>query len=539
MSRIFLKKVALAVFLLQTICLGAWAGIGAGARALAGAEESKKITLVYFADSHAQIDEHIELFWKEDGSAEELALAGGYPRMHAAALALRAENPDGFLFMDAGDTIQGSGPAVLSKGQALVPILNKMQIDMAIPGNWEVVYGVDVLKGFASKINYPLIAANVFDEKTGKLIFEPYKIFEKKGIKIAIIGYTDPDVPLRQPPSYSKGFTYKGDEVLQPIVNEIRKNKKADLIVLLTHIGLPKAVELSSRIKDVDLHLSGDTHERTYTPIVKNHWVVEPGSFASFLGKIELTVKNNKVTDKKWELIELRADKFKEDTELKKIADLVQKPYKKTLNKIIGQAKDPIFRYEVNQTSMDMMLADAIKEATGADIGLSNGFRFASPIAPGPIFEKDLHLIYPINNQLRSGEVTGAQLLEWWEKEIENVYSADARKLFGGWLPRPSGMTLRFKAGAPAGKRVQEILVGGRPLKLDKVYTVAACVREGDPVNKVCRIPNIKNSKDYKVDAHGAVRNYLKKHGPVTSNGQIRVIAEDLPTVIRSQYYRK
>lgn len=502
-------------------------------------KEKVELTLVYFADSHAQMEEHPELFWSEDGSSEEIVTAGGFARMFAAMKKMKNENPDGFLFFDGGDTIQGSGPAVLTKGDVLVPIMNKMELDLAIPGNWEVVYGVNNLKAITKKINYPIIASNIIDNETGKLAFEPYKIFEKKGVKIAVIGYTDPDVPERQPPSYSKGFTYNSDKVLQPIVDEIRKSKKAEVVILLSHIGLPKAVELSSRLKDVDLHLSSDTHERTYTPIMKNHWVVEPGSFGSFLGKVSLTVENGKVVDKKWNLVELRASQFPEDPNMKKIVEDTQKPFRKKLGKIIGQTKDPLYRYGVNQTSLDMILSDAIREATGADIGLSNGFRFAAPIVPGPIYEKDLHLIYPVNMPLRKGEVTGQQLLEWWEKEIENVYSADARKLFGGWLPRPSGMTIRFQAGAPKGKRVKEILIKGKPLDPKKTYTVGACIREGDPENKVCRIPNIKNTQDFKIDAHTAVRNYLKKHGPLKTPTDLRVIAEDLPTVIRSQYYRK
>ncbi|MGZ3749340.1 MAG: 5'-nucleotidase C-terminal domain-containing protein, partial [Pseudobdellovibrionaceae bacterium] len=207
--------------------------------------------------------------------------------------------------------------------------------------------------------------------------------------------------------------------------------------------------------------------------------------------------------------------------------------------KIIGTTKEPLYRYAVNQTNLDMILADAIRTATKTDIGLSNGFRFASPIVPGSIQEKDLWTIYPINNPLRVGKVTGAQLKSFWEQEIENVYSSDARKLFGGWLPRPSGMTLKFKVGAPFGQRVQEIRVGGKLLELNKIYTIAACAREGDPQNKVCRIPNISEPKDLSVDAHEAVRMYLKTHKGIKAPTDQRVIAEDLPNTVRSQFYRK
>lgn len=502
------------------------------------ADNRKTITLSYFADSHAQLHEHPELFWTEDGN-EEIVMAGGFARLYAANEKLRQQNPNGFLFFDAGDTIQGSGEAVLSKGEVMVPLLNSMKLDLAIPGNWEVVYGVEVLKNLTKKLNYPTIAANIFDEQTGALVFEPYRIFERQGLKIAVIGYTDPDVPFRQPPGYSKGFTYKNDAILQPIVDELRQSKKADLIILLSHIGLPKAVELSSRLRNVDLHLSGDTHERTYRPIEKNHWIVEPGAFGSFLGKVDLIVENGKVVDKKWELIELKASSFPEDPEKKKLITKLAAPAKNQLNRIVGFTKEPLYRYSVNQTNLDMLLADAIREATGMQIGLSNGFRFASPVVPGPIRERDLWMFYPINNNLRVGKVTGAQLKEFWEKEIENVYSQDAKKLFGGWLPRPSGMTVRFKVNAPEGQRVTEILVGGVPLKMKEIYTIAACAREGDPENRLCRIPNVMEPKDLRIDAHEALRLYLRSRKKVSAPWDLRVIAEDLPTIVRSQFYRK
>ncbi|MCS6838055.1 MAG: bifunctional metallophosphatase/5'-nucleotidase [Bdellovibrionaceae bacterium] len=498
-----------------------------------------EVAILHFTDTHAQVKEHPELFWSDDHSREELTQAGGFARLYTVVEHMRQQYAGRVLLLDGGDTIQGSALGVFSKGKGLVPILNFLGIDGAVPGNWEVVYGVDSLKQVTAMLNYPMIAANIVDQATKQLAFAPYKIYERGGIKIAVIGYTDPEVPERQPPSYSKGFSYLRDDVIQPIVDDIRNNKKADVIILLSHIGLPKAVELSSRIKGIDLHLSGDTHERTYTPILKNHWVVESGAFTSFLGKAILVVEEGKVVDKKWELLELRAERYPEHTELKRIIDKAVAPIFKKLSRKIGETKDPLFRYGVNQTSLDMILSDAIREATGADIGFSNGFRFAPPLVPGPILEWDLFTIYPVNMPLRVGEVTGKQLWDWWEKEIEHVYSQDPKKLFGGWLPRPSGLTIRFLANAPRGQRVKEILIHGKPIDLQKTYSVGACIREGDPENRVCRIPDIKNPRDFTIDAHTAVKNYLKKFGPLREPAQLRVIAEDLPTIVRSQYYRR
>ncbi len=194
--------------------------------------------------------------------------------------------------MDAGDTIQGSAAAAWTEGRAVVPPINALGLDLGIPGNWEVVYGADALRQRAGEYRHPTIAANIRDAATGKRLFPPYLVKEVNGVRIGVIGFTDPDVPQRQPPSYSKGLTFDGAEVLQPLIDELRGEEKVDVVVLLTHIGLPKAIGLAERLKGVDILLSGDTHERTYEPIVRGEtWVVEPGSFGSFLGRLDLTVR--------------------------------------------------------------------------------------------------------------------------------------------------------------------------------------------------------------------------------------------------------
>jgi 2',3'-cyclic-nucleotide 2'-phosphodiesterase (5'-nucleotidase family) len=91
--------------------------------------------------------------------------------MKAVVDEFRKTDPEGVLLLDGGDTIQGSAWAVKSKGADLVPVLNLMGIDLAIPGNWEVVYGTATFQEIAKKLKYRFIAANVFDEKSGELVF--------------------------------------------------------------------------------------------------------------------------------------------------------------------------------------------------------------------------------------------------------------------------------------------------------------------------------------------------------------------------------
>jgi len=494
----------------------------------------RSVTLAYIADLHAQFETHPEFFWH--GGKDEMTTAGGVARIATAIQALRKERPGGVLFMDAGDTIQGSAAAAWTEGKAVVAPVNALKLDLGIPGNWEVVYGAKVLEERAREFRHPLIAANLRDAKTKKLVFPAYLVKEVAEVRIGVIGYTDPDVPERQPPSYSKGLAYDGVEVIPPLIEELRGKEKVDVVVLLTHVGLPKSIRLAETLKGVDFVLSGDTHERTYEPIVRGDtWVVEPGSFGSFLGRLDFTIRDGKIVDRKWELVELRADRFVEDPEVKRVVDEALAPMRPKLDKLIGQTDVPLMRYNVVETSIDDVLSDALREAAGTDIALSNGFRFSPPLLAGSIREADLWDWFPITTKLKVGKVSGRQLRAFWERETEHVFASDPMKLFGGWLPRPSGMTLRFAAHASDGHRVREVRIDGRLLEDDRLYTLVACEREGDDPDKLCRIPHVQEARVLSLDAHEAVRQYLAKHSPLKAPQNKRVVADDLPPVVRSQ----
>jgi len=162
-----------------------------------------KVTVLYVADLHGQIDPHPELSWGPGGERTELA--GGFARITAAVDKIRAEEGGEVLFLDAGDTIQGSGLAALSKGEALVDPLQAMPFDGALPGNWEVAYGPQVLRERMVLLDYPVFAANIPDGASGERLFPATMLKEVRGAKVGVSGYADPDVPLRQPPGLQRG----------------------------------------------------------------------------------------------------------------------------------------------------------------------------------------------------------------------------------------------------------------------------------------------------------------------------------------------
>ena len=126
---------------------------------------------------------------------------------------------------------------------------------------------------------------------------------------------------------------------------------------------------------------------------------------------------------------------------------------------------------------------------------------------------------------LKTGEVTGAQLRKFLEKELNNVFAKNPADRFGGWNPRPSGLKMTFKAKADYGE----------PLDDNKTYTMTACERQGEPMSTLCRMPNAKNTKVHQINAHEAVRKYLRDRDYIESELEGRVIGLDIPRVLRTQ----
>jgi len=499
----------------------------------------RRISLAYITDVHAQLEPHPELFW-HDGKEEYVREAGGLSRIATVFKDLRKQRPGEVLFIDGGDTIQGSGPAAWTDGKVVVEPMNALGLDVAIPGNWSVAYGADAWKKRSSEFNYKIIAANMADA-AGKPLFDPYVIKEINGVRVGIIGFTEPDIPVRQPPYMSDGLEFQNREVLQPLIDELRQTKDVDVVVVVSHIGLPRAVGLADTLKGVDVMLSADSHERTYEPIIRgNTWVVEAGAFGSFVGVLDIAVNaKNEITSRAWRLMELRPEYFAEDTEVKQIVADALAPHRERMNQVIGYTNGWLARYQVLNTSIDNIVADSIRLATGADIGLSNGYRFAPPTAPGPITEADLWTWLPIDLQLQAGVASGSQMQKYWEKELENVFSEDPQRLFGGWLPRVSGLAVQFRKQAKAEHRVENMLVNDQPLDPAKTYRVAAGHSPGAPDGNIHRVASCQLVRKLEASTHDAVRNYLKTHSPILAEGEPNVRCIDCPGVIRSQYLEK
>jgi 2',3'-cyclic-nucleotide 2'-phosphodiesterase (5'-nucleotidase family) len=505
------------------------------------------ISILQTTDVHCQIHPHDELFWEDNKVV--FRKTGGYAYMATMLNDLKKKNPNTYI-IDTGDMFQGSELSVKTTGEAFVPILDALKYDLYLPGNWEVIYGKKQMQTLLGKLNAPKICTNMYhdlgDGKKGELIFQPYQIWNVAGAKIGFLGYTDPLVPIRQSPVYSKGIIYtKPEENLAHYVDVLKNQENCSYIIMIAHLGLSQQIALANmpECEGVNYILGGDTHERVRKPIVcKYAKVVEPGAFGSFIGKLDLTVQNGKVTADNYELLEVASSKIKPDPTIQKLLNEKESVYKKHIDTVIGYSTIPLYRYFVVENPIDTMILNGLKwKFPEIDIVLSNGFRFCPPrttpdqtgnipITNGFIFD-----MLPVDSTIRTAKVTGKQLKDWLEKELNNVFAKDASKRFGGWVVKFKGMEITFNAFGESGKRVQTVTVKGAPIDESKLYSILACEREGDPEDMLCRMKGVVDPKNTTSTLHTVMIDYLKNNSPITPIPAKSAKALDAPDTLLTQ----
>ena len=488
---------------------------------------SGTITLLQTTDVHCQLHAHDELFWENNQLT--FRKAGGYAHMATAIDSIRRKNPDNTVLIDTGDMFQGSMLSVKTEGKAFVPLLNALNYDLFLPGNWEVVYYKKAMQHLMGGLQAPKVCTNMHHDrgegKAGELIFQPYQTMHRLGIKIGFLGYTDPLVPIRQSPLYSKGIVYtKPEESIKYWVDVLRKQEQCDVVIVLAHLGLSQQIALANHpdTEGVDYIFGGDTHERVRKPIqCKYAKVVEPGAFGSFIGRLDINVKDGKVTGERYELLEVDPKKFKADPAVQRLVEQIEAPFKADMERVLGYSTEPLYRNFVVENTIDTLVTNALMWKIKPDVALSNGFRFCPPRTAGPdgkvaITEAYLFDMLPVDATVRVGKATGKQLVSWLEVELQNVFAEEAGKRFGGWMVRFKGMEVEFNAFAPTNQRVQTVRINGKPLEPSRLYSICACEREGDPDDMLCRMKGVRDTKNTSATLHSVIKDYLAAFSPVS-----------------------
>lgn len=473
------------------------------------------LTILQLNDLHGYIEPHAELVRTADGASFQQM--GGLARIASAFAQIRRER-DNVIALDNGDTFHGTYAAVQTHGEALVPLMNDLQFD-AMTVHWEFAFGPAGVDKLAKQLSYPILAINCYRKSDGELLFRPYQMVIRDGLRVAVIGIASNIVDKTMPPSYSEGvrFTLGRDE-LPGWIAHVREKEGADLVVILSHLGFPQDTKLASEVDGIDVLVSGHTHNRMERPAVVNGAIIfQSGCHGSFIGRLDLEFEDGKVVTYRHELVPID-ERFAPEPEMEGKIGAIMEPLRELLGQTVGHTAVPLARDEMFQSSMDDMLLDAIATAAGTDIAFSNGWRYGAPIVPGPITMNDLWNIIPTNPPVSTVELTGAELQEMLEGNLERTFAADAYGQMGGYVKRCRGLTLYAKIENPKGQRIERLFVLGQPVEPARLYKVAFVTEQGVP-------PKFgRNRQDLPVRAIDALRAFLGQR-PVTDRSRTTVVA--------------
>jgi sulfur-oxidizing protein SoxB len=418
--------------------------------------------------------------------AKSYGRIGGLDRLATVVKHVRAERgEDKVLLLDGGDTWQGSLGANRSKGQDMVDCMALLEPD-AMTGHWEFTYGEARVKELIEALGYPFLALNIRDTEWNEPAFESMKMFEKGGMKIAVLGQAFPYTPVANPrwlmPRWSFGIR---EEDVRANVDKVRR-AGVQLVVLLSHNGFDVDRKLASRVAGIDVILTGHTHDALPEAIkVGNTLLIASGSHGKFVSRLDLDVQNGAVKDFRYRLIPLFADAIKPDAEMAAAISKARAPYAKELVREVGRAESLLYRRgNFNGTFDDLICAALLKERD-AEIALSPGFRWGTSVLPEqPITIEDIHnataITYP---QAYRTSMSGERLKEILEDVADNLFNPDPYYQQGGDMVRCGGLGYAIDVSKPIGRRISAMthLKSGKVIEPKKEYVVAgwASVNEG------------------------------------------------------------
>ena len=424
------------------------------------------------------------------------------------------------LLVDNGDAMQGGPLGLLTQGEAMIELMNRMGYDIAIPGNHDFDYGMERFLSLTEAADFPFICCNF--NREGQLVFPPYIMKEFDGVKLAFVGVTTPQTLYTSTPRYFQdengnfiyGFMQGNDgadlyEAVQRAADDAR-SEGADYVILLGHLG-HDAVAIPYTYADVlghttgiDAMLDGHSHD-TSKVVMQNRDGREiirqaSGTQLEGIGWLRISAADGSLDTGLYTWSDpVPAPKLLGiENEMSAVVDEAQNALGEWLNTKVGvstaeqtiydpTASDeygkPLLIVRVSETNLGDLVTDAFRAQSGADVAIDCAGSIRTNLPKGDITLSNLLSIYPFGNHVSMRQITGQQLLDALEWGVKDVPGG-----FGGFL-QVSGLSYEFNpniksscqmdennmfAGVTGEYRVKNVTVGGEPLDLERTYKVAA-----------------------------------------------------------------
>ena len=462
---------------------------------------STDIVILFTSDVHCGIDQGF-----------------GYAGLAAVRDYLVAQG-NAVILVDDGDSIQGEPIGTMTKGEALIDLMNTVGYSVAIPGNHEFDYGMDQFLALAEKAKFDYISCNF--NHNGESVFQPYVIRELDGAKVAFVGVTTPKTLTSSTPRYFQDeegnfvYGFLQDETGEAVYNAVQsavdaaREEGADYVVVMGHMGDEEEchpwtyADIISNTTGIDVFLDGHSHD-TEQVTMKNKDGDEVlrsacGTKLACIGYCRIGADGEISTglytwDNSVPAPALLGLNNKTSAAVEKAAGSLEKKLQETVatSQVLLTINDPeavdangkpIRMVRRAETNLGDLCADAYRAQSGADIAFVNGGGVRVNINAGKITLNDILKVHPFGNAMCVIEVTGQQILdalEWGSRAVPGET--------GGFL-QVSGLSYEIHSyiessctsdengmftGVAGERRVQNVLVDGKPIDPEATYTLAS-----------------------------------------------------------------
>ncbi|AGE16890.1 bifunctional UDP-sugar hydrolase/5'-nucleotidase UshA [Serratia marcescens] len=508
-------------------------------------DKTYAITILHTNDHHGH-------FWQNDhgeyGLGAQKTLVDGI-RQEVAA------QGGSLLLLSGGDINTGVPESDLQDAEPDFRGMNLVGYDAMAIGNHEFDNPLSVLRQQEKWATFPLLSANIYQKSTGQRLFKPYALFDKQGIKIAVIGLTTDDTAKIGNPEYFTDMEFRvpAQEAKQ-VVEQLRKDEKPDVIIAATHMGhydngehgsnAPGDVEMARSLPAGYLDMivgghsqdpvcmAGDNRKQVdYVPGTpcspdrqNGTWIVQAHEWGKYVGRADFEFRNGELKLVHYQLIPVNLKKkvekadgtservyytrqIAEDPAMMKLLTPFQDKGKAQLEVKIGSVNGKLegdrSKVRFVQTNLARVMLAAQRERADADFAVMSGGGVRDSIESGDITYKNVLKVQPFGNTLVHVDMKGS--------EVEEYLAVVAN------MKPDSGAYAQFAnvSLVADGKGVSEVKINGQPLQADKIYRMATLnfnALGGDGYPKLDGLPSYVNTGF--IDAE-VLKQYIEKHSPL------------------------
>ncbi|MCT4508737.1 MAG: 5'-nucleotidase C-terminal domain-containing protein [Tepidibacter sp.] len=528
-------------------------------------EEEKTITILGTSDMHGRIFPWDYALDTEDSDA-------GYLKVASVVKEIRNNNKN-VILVDAGDTNQDNS-IELFQGKdknPIVEVMNDIGYDAWTLGNHEFNFGLDVLDKAVKTSKATVLAGNIYKED-GQRAYDAYKIVEKDGVKVAIIGMITPNIPRWEAstPDHFEGLEFRNPvEETTKVMNELKG--KADVFIGVFHMGLENEYSdfdgtrsIVEKNPELDAVVMGHAHSDVPGEKVGETIVVEPKRYGNRVSKIDLKLKKE---NGKWNIVERISENidtkaYAVDKDLEAKYNYVHETSRNDANMVIGTVTDDFIKNtqvlpgipkaQVEDTALIDFINKVQMHYSGADISAAAAFKSDMNLLKGDFKKKDVANIYKYPNTLMAVKVTGKQLKDYmeWSARYYNTYKdGDVTVSFnpeirGYNYDMFSGVDYNIDISKPEGQRIIDLKFKGQPVTDNMTFTIAVNnYRFGNMVKDGYFKKEDKVFDSSLKYADGSIRTLIVKY--VTENKEVvptvdnnwKIVGADLNNPLKDEVY--